>query len=179
MDQLLGGWTSLQSAPLSMFPRYGVVKGKGPTANRDMVALYERTPPRDLHGWTEMMLGQNRVRVLGVHGGCGCGGGGRISPRAESPKNDARSVVALVGSDGLSLLSGDYGLTTFAIRPYSTRHSTQHQQAHAIVIASRTIGSSLGRLAISPSPLSSRLPRPSHGFRILQRRLRVAEQPMQ
>lgn len=176
MDQLLGGWTSLQSAPLSMFPRYGVVKGKGPTANRDMRALYGRTPPRDLHGWTEMMLGQNRVRVLGVHGGCG---GGRISPRAESPKNDARSVVALVGSDGLSLLSGDYGLTTFAIRPYSTRHSTQHQQAHAIVIASRTIGSSLRRLAISSSPLSSRLPRPSHGFRILQRRLRVAEQPMQ
>lgn len=111
--------------------------------------------------------------------GCGCGGGGRISPRAESPKNDARSVVALVGSDGLSLLSGDYGLTTFAIRPYSTRHSTQHQQANAIVIASRTIGSSLGRLAISSSPLSPRLPRPSHGFRILQRRLRVAEQPMQ
>lgn len=175
----------MQSAPLSMFPRYGVVKGKGPTANRDMRALYERTPPRDLHGWTEMMLGQNRVRVLGVHGGCGCGGGGRISPRAESPKNDASQsggpggVVALVGSDGLSLLSGDYGLTTFAIRLYSTRHSTQHQQAHAIVIASRTIGSFLGRLAISPSPLSSRLPRPSHGFRILQRRLRVAEQPMQ
>lgn len=113
-----------------MFPRYGVVKGKGPTANRDMRALYERTPPRDLHGWTEMMLGQNRVRVLGVHGGCG---GGRISPRAESPKNDARSVVALVGSDGLSeplvwrLRFNDFCNSTLQ---YQTQHAASTGACH-------------------------------------------------